>query len=77
MLRDPDRPDLNWEDYEIEVQSNPDRPFYAPGETRAEKDIYARQRCGKIGRDADRYSDCTGSYYYVCVEKRRKKHDSL
>jgi hypothetical protein len=73
MLRDPDRPDLNWEDYEIEVQSNPDRPFYAPGNHEGERDAYARSRCAQIERDFAKFNDVTGGYYYTCVERKQRK----
>ncbi len=33
MLRDPDKPDVSWEDYEKELGDNPDLPFYAAGKT--------------------------------------------
>jgi hypothetical protein len=40
MLRDSDNPEKSWEDLEAELL--PHRPFYAPGETEIEKDLYAK-----------------------------------
>ena len=32
MLRDPDKPDVSWEDYEKELGDNPERPLDRTGE---------------------------------------------
>jgi hypothetical protein len=67
MLRDPEHPEKSWEDLEAELA--PDRPFYAPGATETDRDLYAIERCEKVNREAKKRPDVTGSYYYYCAEK--------
>jgi hypothetical protein len=68
MLRSPDKPEMSWEDYQLEVEQNLDRPFYAVGTTKQEQQTNAQVRCAEIGREAKEHSDCAGGYYYTCEE---------
>jgi hypothetical protein len=68
MLRDPENPDISWEDYQSNLEKHPDRPFYPPGITLSERRYNAEQRCQKIGRFAVEHPDLTGSTYFTCEE---------
>jgi hypothetical protein len=50
MLRVPEHPEKSWEDLEAELK--PDRLFYAPGATEADRDLYAIERCEKVNRES-------------------------
>ena len=69
MLRDPDQPDVGWEDSEKELGDNPERPFYAPGKTLLQQRYNAEQRCQKIGRYAVEHPDVAGGQYFTCEEE--------
>lgn len=45
MLRDPEKPELSWEDDRNVLEANPERPFYVPGPTFREQFSYAQKRC--------------------------------
>ncbi|MEG4215698.1 hypothetical protein QUA27_09250 [Microcoleus sp. Pol14C6] len=66
MLRDSDNPEKSWEDLEAELL--PHRPFYAPGETEMEKDLYAKRRCAQQKMKAEKRPDVAGRSYYYCTE---------
>lgn len=68
MLRDSENPEKSWEDLEAELAENLDRPFYAPGETEIERDLYAKRRCAQQQMKAEKRPDIAGHSYYYCTE---------
>jgi hypothetical protein len=70
MLRDPEDPELSWEDYKKLLADNPERPFYAPGKTFIEQFSKAQERCDEYERRAQHHSDCAGGIYWTCEEDK-------
>ena len=72
MLRDPDQPETSWEDDEKELGDNPERPFYAPGETLGKQRAFARQRCAQFDMEYEEHPDMTGGKYFNCTQRKTK-----
>jgi len=70
LLRDPEKPEINWEDYQKFLESNPERPFYVPGQTFLEQFASAQERCDQYERRAQHHNDCTGGIYWTCEEDK-------
>jgi hypothetical protein len=66
--RDPDNPDLSWEDQKKLLADNPGRPFYVSGKTDKEQAAKAQERCDEDDRKAKAHSDVTGGTYWTCEE---------
>ncbi|WP_293340218.1 hypothetical protein [Microcoleus sp. CAWBG58] len=70
MLRDPEDPELSWEDSKKLLAANPERPFYAPGKTLLEQFAKAQKRCDEYERRAQYHSDCAGGIYWTCEKDK-------
>ena len=68
MLRDPERPGVDWQGAEGKTAKNPSRPFFADGKTVGQQRQNAEQRCQEVGRKAVEHPDVTGGRYFTCEE---------
>lgn len=73
MLRNPEYLEKSWEDLEAEFKENPERPFFAPGATEGERDLFAYSRCQEYNRVPEKHAYIGGGTFYICIEPKSKR----